>query len=181
MSVIATTERLVLRVPRADDLDALAAMWGDAETMRFIGDGTPWTRDKVAERLARGIETHARSGLCFWTVERREDGAVLGQCGVVPIGFNGPEFELGYRLGRTHWGGGYATEAARAAATHALNPVERGGAGVRRLVAVAYEENTASRRVLAKTGFTEVGPTDLYYDVRTVLHERRADHGPQAT
>jgi RimJ/RimL family protein N-acetyltransferase len=172
--VVARTERLVLRSPTLADVDALAAMWGDAETMRYVGDGSAWGREKVAERVERAMDTFGRCGMCFFVVERRGDGCVLGQCGVVPIEFAGPEVELGYRFGRAHWGRGYATEAARAAAEHAQRACGEGGLGVERLVAVTHPENAASRAVLTKVGFVRVGETDAYYGMRTVLFERRA-------
>ena len=174
MTTIARSPRLHLRVPSPADLDALAAMWADPETMRYIGKGVPWTRDEVAARIERGARAHAERGFCFWTVVRSDDGAVLGQAGVTTIDFNGPEIELGYRLGREHWRHGYATEAARLVADHALGPL-----GIRRLVAVAYAENLGSRRVLAKAGFREVGESDLYYGVRSLLHERLAGSGEE--
>lgn len=169
MTTIARSPRLHLRVPSLADLDALAAMWADPETMRYIGKGVPWTRDEVAARIERGARAHAERGFCFWTVVRNDDGAVLGQAGVTAIDFNGPEIELGYRLGREHWGRGYATEAARLAADHATGPL-----GIPRLVAVAYPENLASRRVLIKTGFRETGESDRYYGVRAMIFERTA-------
>jgi RimJ/RimL family protein N-acetyltransferase len=45
---------------------------------------------------------------------------------------------------------------------------------VARLVAVAYPENTASRRVLTKAGFLQTGTSDLYYGVHTLTFERLA-------
>ncbi|MCC5824445.1 MAG: GNAT family N-acetyltransferase [Phycisphaerales bacterium] len=165
MTTIASSPRLHLRVPSMADLDALAAMWADPETMRYIGKGVPWTRDEVTARIERGARAHAERGFCFWTVVRNDDGAVLGQAGVTAIDFNGPEIELGYRLGREHWGRGYATEAARLAAAHATGPL-----GITKLVAVAYPENLASRRVLTKIGFHAAGLSDLYYGVTAMTY-----------
>lgn len=168
---VAVSERLTLCAPSPEHLDALAAMWSDPETMRFIGKGVAWSRDEVAQRLERAAKSHAETGMTFWTIVRNADGLILGQGGVVPISFNGPEHELGYRLGRHHWGHGYATEAARLARDHALGPL-----GLDRLVAVTYPENTPSRRVLRKVGFRETGESDLYYAVRCVTYElTRAD------
>jgi RimJ/RimL family protein N-acetyltransferase len=163
---IVRAERLHLRVPSMADLDALAAMWTDPETMRYIGKGVPWTRDEVSARIERGARAHAERGFCFWTVVRNDDGEVLGQAGVTAIDFNGPEIELGYRLGRQHWGHGYATEAAALAAAQAFGPL-----GLERLVAVAYPENVASRRVLTKVGFRETGASDRYYGVHALTFE----------
>lgn len=163
---IARAQRLHLRVPSPADLDALAAIWADPETMRYIGKGVPWTRDEVAARIERGAKAHAERGYCFWTVVRNDDAVVLGQAGVTAIDFNGPEIELGYRFGRDHWGRGYATEAARLTINHAFGPL-----GLQRLVAVAYPENEPSRRVLTKVGFRQTGMSDRYYGVRAMTYE----------
>lgn len=168
--IVAESERLVLRVPSVGDVGALAAMWGDGETMRYIGKGVAWTREEVAARVERAMRSHAERGMTFWTIVRRDDGVVLGQGGVVPIEFDGPEIELGYRVGRAHWGRGYATEAARLARDHAF-----GVLGVERLVAVSYPENVVSRRVLAKVGFRETGESDKYYGVRSVRFALESD------
>ena len=90
MTVVAQSERLTLAAPSMEHLDALCAMWSDAETMRYIGKGAAWTREEVAARIERAIKSHAERGMTFWTIVRKEDGAVLGQGGVVPIEFDGP-------------------------------------------------------------------------------------------
>ncbi len=164
--IVASTERLDLCAPSLDDVGPLAAMWSDPETMQYIGAGDTWDEGKVRARIERAMDTYARTRCAFYTVVERATGAVIGQGGLVPITFNGDEIELGYRLGRAHWGKGYATEIARASAAHGF-----GALGFDRLVAVTYPENAGSRRVLTKAGFVEVGETDLYYGVRCVLYE----------
>ncbi|MCA9303980.1 MAG: GNAT family N-acetyltransferase [Phycisphaerales bacterium] len=163
---IIQTDRLDLCVPSMDDLDALASMWSDPETMKYIGAGGAWEREKVRERIERARETFHDHSMCFWTVIERETNTIIGQGGLVPINFNDPETELGYRLGRDHWGNGYATEIARATAAYGFERLR-----LDRLVAVCYEENLGSRRVLRKSGFRELGESDVYYSVRTILHE----------
>lgn len=178
--IITQTERLIVRVPRVEDVDVLASYWGDAETIRYIGKGgEPWTREMVAQRVEGAIERQRVSGYCFWVVELRDTGEVIGQGGIVPIENKGPEIELGYRLGKMHWGKGYATEIAHASAGYAFESI-----GLDRLIAVTYPENTGSRKVLTKVGFEDRGITDRYYDTSCALYELtrarwdalRADH-----
>ena len=59
---------------------------------------------------------------------------------------------VAYRLARSAWGQGIATEAAAALVAHALGPL-----GLPRVVAVTYPENRASQRVLDKLGFERRG------------------------
>ncbi len=89
-------------------------------------------------------------------VERKGTGDVIGYCGLVDSEA-GPasEPELAFELLRRVWGQGYATEAASAVLDWAR------ASGRERLWATVWDWNTASRRVLAKLGFTETGRTEV--------------------
>ena len=169
---VLTTERLMLVAPDMDDCDALCRLWSDPETMRYIGAGGTWSREQVVERIERAIGMQRDRGMTFWTVVEKDSDEVIGQGGLVPIEFNGSEIELGYRLGRAHWGKGYATEIARAAAAYGFDTLDLDA-----LVAVCYAENLPSRRVLIKAGFHEAGESDLYYGVKTIVHRMNASDG----
>ncbi len=114
------TDRLALREWRADDLDGFHAMFRDPEVMAFLGpvlDGTD-SRGEVARVIARLQAIQAQHGCCFWALERIEDSAFLGFCGVEPGPIATPienRLEIGWRLAHSAWGQGYAQEAARAA------------------------------------------------------------------
>jgi len=174
------TDRLTLRAPLESDLDALMLVFADPRVMRYIGDGSPRPREMVLERLGRKLKSLADHGLTIWTVETRVDlpavgeraalpaGTVVGDCGCIPIAWQGPEFELGYRLRYDAWGRGIATEAARAAADHAFDATD-----LDRLVGVTFPDNHASRRVLMKAGFEPRGETDRWYATRLAWFERR--------
>ena len=90
-----TTERLLLRAPVASDAEALMAVFGDPEAMRYIGDGSVRTIDKVRDSIDRRLEIARELGVTMLTVERRDTGAIIGDCGVIPIAWAGPELELG--------------------------------------------------------------------------------------
>ena len=77
---------------------------------------------------------------------------------------DGEDVEVAYRLARSAWGRGVATEAAGALVRHGL-----GALGLPRLVAVTYPDNHASQRVLDKLGFERRGLID-YKGVRTAYH-----------
>ena len=151
------------------DCEALLGLWNDPETMQYIGDGSVWDREKITERIERGIGMHRDRGMTFWTLIERDSGGVVGQGGLVPIEFNGPEIELGYRLGKAHWGKGYASEVARASVAYGFDTL-----ALDELVAVTDPANLASRRVLIKTGFVEEGESEIYYGVRTIVHRMNA-------
>jgi RimJ/RimL family protein N-acetyltransferase len=109
------TERLILRGWRDGDAAPFHAMGNDPEVMEFLGPFL--SRTEAEETLVRQNAILAEFGFCFWAVERREDGAFIGFCGVkfgredTPIE---DEIEIGWRLARRYWRQGYAFEAAQA-------------------------------------------------------------------
>jgi RimJ/RimL family protein N-acetyltransferase len=144
------TPRLRLRAWRDDDVDALAAVNADPEVMRWIGDGS--ARDHAATRaeLAAFRRLWRDRGFGRFAVEIRETGELAGLTGMaVPddVPEVMPAVEIGWRFARTHWGRGYATEAARAALRFAFTD-----AGLDRLVGVHVVGNDASARVMLKLG-----------------------------
>ncbi len=105
-----------LRVPTDEDALDWHRVFNDPEVMEFHG-GTPAERSVYEELTARQRRHDAERGFCFWTL-LDQDGEVIGFTGAQPwphASF-GPvgEIEIGWRLGRAHWGRGYATAAARA-------------------------------------------------------------------
>jgi RimJ/RimL family protein N-acetyltransferase len=153
------TERLLLRPLSEDDLDAIAPLYGDADVMRYIGAGVPWTRHRAAEAIDRWTSYWAADGFGMLAVVRREDDALIGDVGLLAwnpdtwshgtrasIG-PGAEIEIGWTLGRDAWGRGYATEAARAVRDWARDEL-----GLERLISLIHPENAASIRVAEKLG-----------------------------
>lgn len=146
------TERLLLRPRRAEDAGVVRRLWLERDPRvpahrRIAPDGRP----TVAE-LEATIGAERSSSLGLLTVELRPTGDVVGYCGLVdsPHGTDG-EPELAFELLREVWGRGYATDAGRAVLGWARS------AGHERLWAGVWDWNLASRRVLAKLGFTETG------------------------
>jgi RimJ/RimL family protein N-acetyltransferase len=151
------TARLLLREPRAGDAQVYHEIWSDAETVRFVG-GTK-SRDEADAMIGRMTRHWDWYGIGLFTVERKEDERVLGRVGFLVWDpkrwVNGQgeqltgtvETEIGWTLGREHWGRGYATEAALACRDWAL-----GELGRTRLISLIARPNTASIRVAEKLG-----------------------------
>jgi RimJ/RimL family protein N-acetyltransferase len=76
----------------------------------------------------------------------------IGWVFVAPLDLRGPEIEIGWRLVRSAWGHGYATEAARPVLAHAQRSL-----GLPRIVADIDPDNTASISVARKLGFVPAG------------------------
>jgi hypothetical protein len=143
-----TTERLLLRPPHLLDAGPLLAVFGDAEVMRF-GDGVQ-THAWVERWVQAALEQHYHLwGFGPYIVVERSTRALVGYCGLFHFPDLGgrPEVELGYRLVRTAWGHGYATEAACAVRDHAADPL-----GLKRLATLIDPANAASIHVAEKLG-----------------------------
>jgi [ribosomal protein S5]-alanine N-acetyltransferase len=149
------TARLRIRPfdPAADAV-ALHELWGDPEAMQFVRpDRTQLSPEDVRERLEQTALLD-RSGWGFWAVDEQESGAIVGAAGLFPLEWQGPEIELAYHVVPSRWGRGYATEAAGGLLDAAWRETE-----LDHVVAVAFEANRASTRVMEKLGMTYEGPT----------------------
>src|SRR5262245_26769829 len=119
MPAVLETERLALRELLPADLDFVAAMLGDVETMRFYP--RPYTREESAAWIDRQRRRYAWDGHGLWLVTLREGGEPIGQVGLVRQHVDGvAEDEVGYLIARRHWRHGYAAEAAAATRDHAF-------------------------------------------------------------
>ena len=150
MHVFLETERLVLRRFTEDDVDNLVELDSDPRVMHFINGGRPTPRREIeTDILPAFLGYYERfAGYGFWAAIEKSSGQFLGWFHFRPPKAAPPdEVELGYRLHRSAWGKGYATEGSRAL-------IDKGFAelGVERVVAFTMVVNVASRRVMEKAG-----------------------------
>jgi [ribosomal protein S5]-alanine N-acetyltransferase len=139
------TERLRLRPLAPADLDALSALTRDPDIMQFVGDGKPLGRGATHRWITNARAGLLENGLGSRAVVHAATGALIGWAGLIP---SDPNIELIYGLAPAFWGQGYATEAAHAVLqTRQGQPVD----------ATIDPENIASRRILQKLGFAEIG------------------------
>ena len=141
------TPRLTLRPLREEDLPHLVDLNGDPEVMRWI-TGRAMSRDEVAAELPSLLVDER--GLGFWCGYSDDDAFEGVWC--LTVDRDDPDAaELGWRLPRTAWGRGLATEGAAAVVTHGFATV-----GVGRQWAETMAVNTASRRVMEKLGLRHI-------------------------
>ncbi|MGW6006299.1 GNAT family N-acetyltransferase [Oerskovia enterophila] len=146
------TDRLRLRPFDDADADDLYALQSDAHVLRYW-DSAPWTDRASVARFMAGCRQMADEGSgARVAIERTSDRSFIGWST-----FNGwnPGFRsasLGYCLGQSAWGHGYATEAARVLLQWAFDTLD-----LNRVQAEADTRNAASARVLVKLGFRHEG------------------------
>lgn len=166
--VVLETDRLLLRPWRVADASLQHELWTERDPRvpphrRIDADGHPTVAD-----LEEAIRTHQTSSVELLAAERKAGGDVIGYCGLVDSG-TGPEWEpeLAFELLRRAWRQGYATEASLAVLDWARS------AGYERLWATVWDWNIASRRVLAKVGFTETERREVHAPYGTTLFTTR--------
>lgn len=154
--VVLETGRLLLRPWRVAEAAVLRELWTERDPRvpphrRIDAGGHPSVAD-----LEDSIRTRRPSSVGLLAVERKAAGDVIGYCGLVDSGRGAEgEPELAFELLRRVWGQGYATEASLAVLDWARS------SGYERLWATVWDWNTASRRVLAKVGFTQTGRKEV--------------------
>ncbi len=169
---ILETPRLILREFSPDDVDALACVLSDPETMRFYP--APLDQAGVEDWITRNRRRYAKDGHGLWAMISKVNGELIGDCGLTIQEVDGAnEVEIGYHVRRDHWGQGLAPEAARACRDFGFAhlPVDR-------LVSIIRPENLPSRRVAEKIGMTpwkEVTRANFRHVVHSILREKAAE------
>ncbi|MDX5332093.1 MAG: GNAT family N-acetyltransferase [Pseudomonadota bacterium] len=146
---VISTERLRLRPPRPEDAPRIAALANDEGVARMTTRMPFPYGEADAQAFLAHCDGHDPRREQVFAIERDEDG-LIGMLGFHPD--EAGRTEIGYWLGRPHWGQGYATEAADRALAWAA-----GDWGRRYLMAGHFAENAASGQVLCKTGFLYTG------------------------
>jgi RimJ/RimL family protein N-acetyltransferase len=168
--VIFETERLQARDWSPDDAPSVLGIYRDPDVVRFLGSVPQPVVDEpeAAGRIERWTAynaTQAGTPYGFWALETR-DGTLVGATLLKPLP-DAEEVEVGWHLGKAHWGRGYATEGARGAVAHGF------ANGLDTVYAVVYRDNAASLAVARRLGMTPHGPTDRYYGVTLELFSLR--------
>jgi len=169
--IVLETARLRLRWFAPADADALLLLLNDPDWLRHIGDRGVRTRGDALQFIAeRLVASYWRQGFGLWAIERRDDGAFAGVCGLVRR--DGlPDLDLGYALLPAQRGHGFAREAGAACLDFAARAL-----GERRVLAVVSPGNDRSVATLGALGMQPHGQVTLPGSERpTMLYEW---HGP---
>jgi RimJ/RimL family protein N-acetyltransferase len=165
------SERLAFYRPTANDFEESAALWGDSETVRYIG-GTISSREESWARLLRNIGHWHVTGFGFWVVRDLDSGCFAGEVGAklfrrsLDAAWEDMP-EIGWVLARWAHGRGLATEATRAALKWGEERF-----GWDKTLCLIDPANAASHGVATKCGFLEIARRE-YKNDEVIVYRRR--------
>lgn len=144
---ILETERLYLREFEQNDLDALAGIYSDETVMKYIGKGGAIDK-KNTELIINAWKNklYKEYGYGIWALIYKANGLLIGHCGFKHLK-EISEIEIAYLLCKDFWGKGLATEISKATLDFGFSHLN-----FKKVIAMAYEENSASVNVLKKIG-----------------------------
>lgn len=144
--------RVRLRWMTEGDVESLYAIFSHPEVMRYWSSLPLTDLQGARDKLAHVHDCFRRRTLFQWGVARREDDLVIGTCTLAHLDPDNRRAEVGYALGREHWGRGYIQEALTALLDFAF-----GELNLHRLEADVDPRNDASVRTLERMGFQREG------------------------
>jgi RimJ/RimL family protein N-acetyltransferase len=159
MKVFLETERLILRQLTEEDADNLFELDSDPEVMRFINGGKPTDYEVIQKQTLPKFLGYYKTfeNLGLWATVEKSSNDFIGWFHFYPAIENkfavelqlvdNDEIALGYRLRKSTWGKGYATEGSQALIFKGFAEL-----GVQRVVAWALAANKASICVMEKAG-----------------------------
>ena len=143
------TERLSLRRMSLDDAEFIVELLNDAAFLRFIGDKGVRTTDDARRYILTGpIESYERHGFGLWLVELKGSETPIGMCGLLQRDTLS-DVDIGFAFLPSYRSRGYALESAAAVMDYGRKVL-----GLKRIVAIANEDNAGSIRVLEKIGMS---------------------------
>ena len=174
MVPILETARLRLRAFTEKDIDPWATVMADEAVVRHLG-GQPFAREDTWRRQLMSVGLWPILGYGYWAVERRDDGALIGQAGFADFKRDmQPSIEglpeMGWIFAPFAHGQGYASEAVTAGLGWADEALKG-----REITAIIDPDNAPSIRVARKAGFGE--PEDATYRGAPILLFRRPPRG----
>ena len=155
--MILETERLYLREMEQSDYNSLCRILQDKEVM-YAYEGA-FSDAETKEWLDRQISRYQKWGFGLWAVILKENGEMIGQCGLTMQDI--PErkvVEIGYLFQKRYWHKGYATEAAKACKQYAFDKLKVG-----EVFSIIRDTNRASQEVARRNGMELAGTFVKHY------------------
>lgn len=158
--IILETKRLILREMTEEDIPALHGFLGDPEVMYAYEHG--FSMEESADWCRRQMARYEKDGFGLWAVIRKEDGQLIGDCGITmqDIGKGEAEKkeEIGYHLRKDCWHQGYAIEAAGAVKKYAFEVLN-----LPEVYSIIRDTNLPSQKTARRNGMKKCGESVRHY------------------
>jgi RimJ/RimL family protein N-acetyltransferase len=150
------TERLTLRPWRDEDVADYVRVINTPAVMEHLGGLMELSAAEAACQRQQTLQ--AERGHSFWIVQRHDDGALLGFCGlkIAEVGPVAGDVEIGWRLREDAWGKGYAREAAAASIAWAWASLD-----APRIISMTVPANSRSWGLMERLGLTRRADLDF--------------------
>lgn len=151
-----TSPRLGFRLWRTEDLDDFFQLNADKAVMEHF----PKTLNinEVKNLIEKLQEHHIKHGFTYYATEIKATGEFIGMIGLAyreyPSPFT-PAVDIGWRLKKSAWGQGYATEGAECCLAYGFKELN-----LKQIIAVCPEVNQRSENVMQKIGMKKIGVFD---------------------
>ncbi len=145
-------KRVQLRGPRAEDADAVFALFANPDVMRYWSRPPMTTRGEAEGLIAEIQDAFDQRAMLNWVVTGRSDDRVIGTCTLFRFEPRHRRAEIGYALHRDHWGQGLAAEAVALSLDWAFRTL-----ALHRIEADIDPRNDDSRKLLQRLGFASEG------------------------
>ena len=146
MHVIFETPRLFLRRFTEEDAHLIYKLNRDPEIVKYVHETVLENETQAKEILINHILPQYKLNLGRWAIHTKTNYDFIGWCGLKYIKETDIT-DLGYRLIKSTWGNGYATEAAQYTIIYGLRDLK-----IKTITGMAHVENIASLKVLEKIG-----------------------------
>ncbi len=150
------SERLGFRNWNSSDYEPFAEINSDPDVMEFFPKQL--TREESIAMIKRMQNTYDELGYTFFAVDLLENNEFIGFVGLIKATFEAfftPCFEIGWRLKKSAWNKGYATEGAKACLQYGFNNLNMDV--IHSITAVT---NKKSEHLMTKIGMTKIGTFD---------------------
>jgi RimJ/RimL family protein N-acetyltransferase len=151
---------LLIRPTKHEDLDAVAAIWGDIDGGKYMPD--PYY--KSGSEIAEILEDDPDCPVYYFVAFRIGFDEIIGTCSLGYENANAKEYSIGFNVKKDYWGNGYAAEM-----VYALIDFAR-GLGINSITAPVAKENKASNRVMEKCGFFIEGESSFKKSGADIVH-----------
>ena len=149
---VINTPRLSMRWISEDDVDSLYEIFSDPQVVRYWAFGPLANREAAAAMQREIADSNLKDNIWKWGLALRDSNRLIGTTTLFNLSLSNGRAEIGYAMGRTHWGNGYMNEALTALIAHAFETVK-----LRRLEADVDPRNAPSIRTLERLGFQREG------------------------